>query len=58
MALAQGEGIVGAFESCHALAHALKMAAERDDQPILLVNLSGRGDKDMAQAQHVLGDRA
>ena len=31
------------------------IAAERDDQPILLVNLSGRGDKDMAQAQTLLG---
>ncbi|MDQ3075483.1 MAG: tryptophan synthase subunit beta, partial [Pseudomonadota bacterium] len=57
VALARSEGIVGAFESCHALAHALKLAEERDDQPILLVNLSGRGDKDMLQAQHLLGDR-
>ncbi len=58
VALARHEGIIGAFESCHALAHALKLAGERDDQPILLVNLSGRGDKDMLQAQHLLGDRA
>jgi tryptophan synthase beta chain len=58
VALARSEGIIGAFESCHALAHALKLAEERDDEPILLVNLSGRGDKDMAQAQNVLGDRA
>ena len=55
VALARGEGIVGAFESCHAIAHALKIAEERDDDPILLVNLSGRGDKDMAQAQKLLG---
>ena len=55
VALARSEGIVGAFESCHALAHALKLAEERDDNPILLVNLSGRGDKDMAQAQNLLG---
>ena len=55
VALARGEGIVGAFESCHALAYALKLAEERDDQPILLVNLSGRGDKDVAQAQRLLG---
>ncbi|MBA3730077.1 MAG: tryptophan synthase subunit beta [Sphingomonas sp.] len=58
VALARSEGIVGAFESCHALSHALKLAQERDDQPILLINLSGRGDKDMLQAQHLLGDRA
>jgi tryptophan synthase beta chain len=55
VALARSEGIVGAFESCHALAHALKLAEERDDQPILLVNLSGRGDKDMGQAIGLLG---
>jgi tryptophan synthase beta chain len=56
VALARGEGIVGAFESCHALAHALKMAADDSDR-ILLVNLSGRGDKDMTQAQQLLGER-
>ena len=55
VALARGEGIVGAFESCHALSYALKLADERDDDPILLVNLSGRGDKDVAQAQRLLG---
>lgn len=56
VALARGEGIVGAFESCHALAHALKLAEDGRDR-VLVVNLSGRGDKDMVQAQHVLGDR-
>ena len=55
VALARGEGIVAAFESCHALSYSLKLAAERDDNPILLVNLSGRGDKDVAQAQRLLG---
>ena len=58
VALARGEGIVGAFESCHALGYALKLAEERDDDPILLVNLSGRGDKDVAQAQRLLGMNA
>ncbi len=58
VALARSEGIVGAFESCHALAHALKLADESKGEPVLLVNLSGRGDKDMAQAQSLLGDRA
>lgn len=56
VALARNEGIVGAFESCHALAYALKLAADGKDR-VLIVNLSGRGDKDMAQAQHLLGDR-
>ncbi|HVF37198.1 MAG TPA: tryptophan synthase subunit beta [Sphingomicrobium sp.] len=54
-ALARAEGIIAAFESSHALAHALKLAETRDDSPILLVSLSGRGDKDMASAQRLLG---
>jgi tryptophan synthase beta chain len=54
-ALARCEGIIPAFESAHAVAHALRLAEERDDEPILLVNLSGRGDKDMASAQKLLG---
>jgi tryptophan synthase beta chain len=55
VALARSEGIIAAFESCHAVAHALRLAEERADNPVLLVNLSGRGDKDMAQAQRLLG---
>jgi tryptophan synthase beta chain len=54
VALARSEGIIAAFESSHAVAHALLLAEERDDNPILLVNLSGRGDKDMASAQRLL----
>jgi tryptophan synthase beta chain len=53
--LARSEGIVCAFESAHALAHALKMADSAEDETILVVNLSGRGDKDMEQAQRLLG---
>lgn len=49
--LARSEGIVCAFESAHAVAHALKIGREGE---ILLVNLSGRGDKDMAQAQALI----
>ena len=56
--LARSEGIVCAFESAHALAHALKMADEADEETILVVNLSGRGDKDMEQAQRLLGGGA
>jgi tryptophan synthase beta chain len=54
VALARSEGIIAAFESSHAVAHALRLAEERDDNPVLLVNLSGRGDKDMASAQRLL----
>ncbi len=52
--LAAREGIVCAFESAHALAHALKLAEAAAEETILVVNLSGRGDKDMAQAQRLL----
>jgi tryptophan synthase beta chain len=52
-ALAEGEGILCAFESAHALAHALKLAEQEPDSAIL-VGLSGRGDKDVAQAQALL----
>ncbi len=41
------EGIIPALESAHALAHAAKLAATMPRDRILLVNLSGRGDKDM-----------
>ena len=53
--LAQSEGIIAAFESAHAVAHALRLAGEREGEPVLLVGLSGRGDKDVAQAQQLLG---
>jgi tryptophan synthase beta chain len=51
--LAESEGILCAFESAHALAHALKLAEENPDAAVL-VGLSGRGDKDVAQAQALL----
>jgi tryptophan synthase beta chain len=52
-ALAESEGIICAFESAHALAHALKLAEEQPAATIL-VGLSGRGDKDVSQAQALL----
>ncbi|HTR56901.1 MAG TPA: tryptophan synthase subunit beta [Casimicrobiaceae bacterium] len=42
------EGIIAALESCHALAYAAKIAPTLPRDKLLLVNLSGRGDKDMA----------
>jgi tryptophan synthase beta chain len=51
--LAEKEGILCAFESAHALAHALKLA-EEDPDAVIVVGLSGRGDKDVAQAQALL----
>ena len=45
--LCRYEGIIPALESAHAVAYAVKLARELDADRILLVNLSGRGDKDM-----------
>jgi tryptophan synthase beta chain len=46
-ALTRAEGIIPALESSHALAQAAKLAPQLDRTDILLINLSGRGDKDM-----------
>ena len=45
--LCRFEGIIPALESAHALAHAARMAPTLPSDKIILVNLSGRGDKDM-----------
>jgi tryptophan synthase beta chain len=45
--LTRVEGIMPALESSHAVAHAMKVAKEMDKDQIVLVNLSGRGDKDI-----------
>ena len=48
---AKSEGIIPALESAHAIAFAKKLAAERGPDDLILVNLSGRGDKDIAQVR-------
>lgn len=48
------EGIIPALESSHALAHGIKEARKRDKDDIVLVNLSGRGDKDLVHATAAL----
>lgn len=54
MLLAETEGIIPALESSHAVAYAVKLAKKLPKNKIILVNLSGRGDKDLAQAiQHI-----
>jgi tryptophan synthase beta chain len=45
--LTRMEGIMPALESAHAVAHAMKIAPQMTKDEVLLVNLSGRGDKDM-----------
>jgi tryptophan synthase beta chain len=49
------EGIIPALESAHAIAHAVRLAPTLDADRILLVNLSGRGDKDMGTVAAYLG---
>jgi tryptophan synthase beta chain len=49
------EGIIPALESAHAIAHAIRLAPALDRDRTLLVNLSGRGDKDMATVAAHLG---
>ncbi|CUA83092.1 tryptophan synthase subunit beta [Pseudidiomarina woesei] len=56
--LAKHEGIIPALESAHALAYALKRAAQPDAPKVLLVNLSGRGDKDIDHVRRILQERA
>ncbi|MEJ6950556.1 tryptophan synthase subunit beta [Natronospora cellulosivora (SeqCode)] len=47
--LSEIEGIIPALESAHAIAHAVKLAPTLDKDKLIIVNLSGRGDKDVAQ---------
>lgn len=48
--LSETEGIIPALESAHAVAHAIKVAPSMPKTDILVINLSGRGDKDVSQA--------
>ncbi|MEV6226685.1 tryptophan synthase subunit beta [Saccharopolyspora shandongensis] len=53
--LSRTEGIIPAIESAHALAGAIKLGQELGPEAIILVNLSGRGDKDMDTAAKYFG---
>jgi tryptophan synthase beta chain len=52
--LSRTEGIIPALESSHALAHAMKVAPQMSKDQIIIVNVSGRGDKDVAQAARMI----
>ena len=52
--LSECEGIIPALESSHALAYALKLAEQVEDGTVIVVNLSGRGDKDLAHVRTIL----
>jgi tryptophan synthase beta chain len=55
--LSRLEGIVPALEAAHAIAHARKLAPQLGRDAILVVNLSGRGDKDAPQVRELLAAR-
>ncbi|MGZ4159211.1 MAG: pyridoxal-phosphate dependent enzyme, partial [Neobacillus sp.] len=52
--LCKTEGIIPALESSHAVAYAIKLAKKLSSNDVLIVNLSGRGDKDVEQVFKML----
>jgi tryptophan synthase beta chain len=55
MRLARLEGIIPALESAHAIAEVIRRAPKMDKSQLVIINLSGRGDKDVAQVVEKLG---
>ena len=55
MELTKVEGIIPAIESAHAIAHVIKLAQSLDEEKIIIVSLSGRGDKDIARIARLKG---
>ena len=53
--LSKTEGIIPAIESAHAVAYAMKLAPEMSKDEIIIINLSGRGDKDVAAIARYMG---
>jgi len=53
--LSRREGIIPALESAHAIAQLVKMAGEFGSDDVVIVNLSGRGDKDLAEVARLTG---
>ena len=54
-ALTRSEGIMPALETAHAVAYGMQLAAERSPDEIVLINLSGRGDKDINTVAEIEG---
>jgi tryptophan synthase beta chain len=54
--LARTEGILPALESAHAIAYLSKMVQEYSADDLIIVNLSGRGDKDVDAVAEILGE--
>ena len=53
--ISEAEGIIPALESAHAIYYAAKLAAELPEEQLIIVNLSGRGDKDLEIVTEALG---
>jgi len=53
--LSRLEGIIPALESAHAVAYSLKLAPTLGRDKVVIVNLSGRGDKDVMQVAKIKG---
>jgi tryptophan synthase beta chain len=56
--LSRAEGIIPALESSHAIAHVLKLAPTLPSDALIVVNLSGRGDKDVDEVRMILAERS
>ncbi|WP_028594724.1 tryptophan synthase subunit beta [Paenibacillus assamensis] len=54
MRLSKTEGIIPALESSHAVAHAIKLVPQMKQNEIVIINISGRGDKDVEQVYEML----
>jgi tryptophan synthase beta chain len=55
--LAEAEGIIPALETAHAVAEAVRVASEMPSDQVLVINVSGRGDKDVQEAERLLANR-
>lgn len=55
--LSEKEGIIPALESAHAVAYAVKYAKKLENDDIILINLSGRGDKDIFEVKKILDNK-
>ena len=53
--LSKTEGIIPAIESAHAVAYAMKLAPTLPKDKIMVINISGRGDKDVAAIARYMG---
>ena len=54
--LSRTEGIIPAIESAHAVAHAMKLAPEMSGDKIIVITISGRGDKDCVSIARYRGE--